>query len=418
MFFKVTPIEEVLKILDGFPLLGSETVPLKDAYGRVLAQDFFATKELPEFFRSTMDGFAVNSRDTFGATGSIPSILEIVGEVPMGSMPQFELKTGECARIWTGGMLPSGADSVVMIEHSSMIDEKTIEVYRSVVPLENVIKPGDDFKKGEKVLEAGTVLMPQDIGALAAFGIAGVNVFKNPKIAIISTGDEIVPITEVPPPGKIRDVNSYSLCSFARKYNAEPILLGICRDEESEFRDKLLEARELGDSIWISGGSSVGMRDITIKVLESFKDVEILIHGISISPGKPTIIARTSDGRGIFGLPGHITSAMVVAEILLSYFLLRITGQSPDYDGIHHRIQAEITRNVDSSGGRDDYIRVKIIKEGDRLFAEPIFGKSGLISTLVQGDGLVRIERNREGLYKGEKVNVILLRDIFHKKGV
>lgn len=410
MFFKVTPSEEVFSILDNFPRMDEEEIPIEDAYQRVISTDIIAPCDLPDFSRSTMDGFAVNSRDTFGATEGLPSLLEVVGEVPMGYAPKFELRDGQCAKIWTGGMLPKGADSVVMIEHTSMIDESTVEVYKSVAPLENVIQPGDDFEKGDMVMKKGTALMPQDVGTLASFGIEKVKVYKRPKVAVISTGDEIVPISYSPTPGKIRDINTYSLCAFAKKYNSEPIIMGICSDDETELKQKLKDALKRADAVFISGGSSVGKRDITIKVFESFENIDVLVHGISISPGKPTIIAKTSDGRGVFGLPGHTASALVVAEVFLSYFLLRISGQDPKPQRIHTKIKAELDRNVDSSGGRDDFIRVKITRTGDRFMASPVFGKSGLISTLVQGDGLVHIDRNTEGLYRGQTVEVILLR--------
>jgi molybdopterin molybdotransferase len=298
-----------------------------------------------------------------------------------------------------------------------VVDNTFIEIYKAISPFENVIQPGDDFKKGSTIVEKGKRLRPQDVGALASFGIDRVNVFKRPKVAIISTGDEIIPITEDPSPGKIRDINSYTLGAFCRKYNADPILMGICGDDEEFLQELVSKSLSISDTVWISGGSSIGKRDVTLKVLKSINDVNILVHGISISPGKPTIIARTKDHKAIFGLPGHTASAMVVAEIFLSYFLLRIGGVNPIPDRIHSRVQAELERNIESAGGRDDFIRVRLVPMDRGLVASPVFGKSGLLSTLVQGDGLIHIDRNTEGLYKGQQVEVILLDEQRFKGG-
>lgn len=407
MFFKVKTTEEALEAVNGFSPVGEEPVHIEDALGFTLSRDIISPEDLPGFHRSSMDGYAVNAKDTFGATENMPALLEIAGEVVMGKPPDVKGSPGKAVRISTGGMLPGGTDSVVMLEYCHSLDERTIEVSRAVSPLENVICPGDDFKHDTSVFKAGKTLRPQDIGLLAGLGIAYVNAFRRPKIAIISTGDEIVPVEEKPGPGQVRNINSYTLGAFCRQAGAIPIMMGLCEDSFSELKGLLTGGLDFADSVWISGGSSVGARDITLKVLESFDNMELLVHGISISPGKPTIIAKIGE-KAVFGLPGHTASAMVVAEVFLKLFISRLRGFHAGGDFTNNIIKAELDRNIESNSGRDDFIRVRVERDGDKFIAIPVFGKSGLISTLVEAHGLLRIDRNVEGLYRGEKVDVML----------
>ncbi len=400
--------EEVLKIIEQFGPLGDETVPLEMAFGRILSRDIISPEDLPGFHRSSMDGYAVRAKDTFGATESLPAMLEVKGEVKMGQVPTEGVGAGQAARISTGGMLPKGADGVVMVEYAHVLDENTIEVTRAISPLENVILPDDDFKKGSSILEKGSPLRPQDLGVMAGIGISQVSVYRRPKVAILSTGDEVVPIEQRPKPGQVRDINTYTLSAFCWQLGAEPLVLGLCEDNFEELKSRVEKGLREADTLWISGGSSVGARDMTLKVFESFHDMELLVHGISISPGKPTIIARVGS-KVAFGLPGHTASAMVVAEVFLTPFLCRLSGRG-DFPGpLRSEVEAELSRNIESASGREDYIRVRLIEREGKRIAEPIFGKSGLISTLVQADGLVRVERNREGLYEGERVKVLFI---------
>ena len=406
MFFQVKTSEEVFEILKGFSPVGEESVRLDDALGRALSRNILSPEDLPGFHRSTMDGYAVKSKDTFGAAESLPAFLEVAGEVIMGQVPAVSVTPGKAVKISTGGMLPEGADSVVMIEYCQSLDDKTIEISRAVSPLENVILPSDDVKTGSIVLEKGAVLRPQDIGLLAGLGISEVKAHKIPVIAIISTGDEIIPVDQKPGPGQVRDINSYTLASFCRQAGIKPVVMGLCGDSFDELHDKIEKGLELADSLWISGGSSVGTRDLTLKVFESFDNMDLLVHGITISPGKPTIIARIGE-KAVFGLPGHTASAMVVTQVFLNPFLSRLSGEIFSDKEKEIFIKAELSRNIESASGRDDYIRVKLINEGDRWIAKPVYGKSGLISTLVEAHGLVRVDRNTEGLYKGQEVKVI-----------
>ncbi len=404
-FFKVKRPQEVYQIIDAFEALGEETVSTAHAVGRVVSGDLTSPEDLPGFARSTMDGYAVRSKDTYGASESLPALLVASGEVFMGQCPRDAVGPGRAVRISTGGMLPEGADAVVMIEYCHFLDESTLEVSRSVSPLENVIEPGDDFRKGAGVLAGGHALRPQDVGLLAGLGLSELLVYRKPVVALISTGDEIVPVDVLPGPGRVRDINRYTLDAFCRRAGAEPVYAGLCPDDFEPLKDMVEHAMETADTVWISGGSSVGPRDLTLKVFDSLPDFELLVHGISISPGKPTIIGRCG-GRPIVGLPGHVASALVVADVFLSRLLDRLSGRRHAGPWRRHEVTATIGRNVESTNGREDYVRVRLVEGPDGLVAEPVFGKSGLISILVASHGLVRVDMNTEGLYEGQQVRV------------
>jgi molybdopterin molybdotransferase len=408
LFFKVKTTEEVLDLVTRFSPVDEEKVPLAKAFGRVLSKDIISPENLPGFLRTTVDGYAVRARDSFGATESLPAMLEIAGEVKMGEVPSITVGAGKAVRISTGGMLPQGADSVVMIEYCHALDEGTLEISRAVSPQENVIQPDDDFREGNLVLGKGHRLRAQDVGVMAGLGVTEVPLYCIPKVAIISTGDEVIPIDQKPSPGQVRDINTYTLSAFCEQECVEPIFMGLCRDRFDDLLAMAKEGLEVADSVWVSGGSSVGTRDLTLKILESMDDVELLVHGISISPGKPTIVARIGHSA-FFGLPGHVASAMVVAEIFLRPFLSCLSGEAESGKKRREPVRARLARNVESASGRDDYIRVRLVKQGDEWLAEPIFGKSGLISTLVEADGLLRVDRNTEGLYQGDMVDVMML---------
>ncbi len=407
MFFKVITTEDALEIIRGFSPVEEVTVPVTDATGLYLSSDIISPEDMPGFYRSSVDGYAVKAQDTFGATESLPAFLEIAGEVLMGHVPDIAVSRGRALRISTGGMLPQGADGVGMLEYCHKLEKDTIEVIRAISPLENVISPGDDIRKGITAFNAGKKMRPQDIGMLAGLGIREVPVFRRPRVAIISTGDEIVTIDKYPGPGRVRDINSYTLNAFCLEQGAEPVIMGLCRDDFNELKRLVEKGLACADTVWISGGSSVGTRDMTLKVLESFNHMELLAHGISISPGKPTIIARVGN-RAVFGLPGHTASTMVVAEIFLKEFIRRLSGSNSNDTVLNRSIKAIMSRNIESKSGRDDFIRVRIENDNGNLLAIPVFGKSGLISTLVNAQGLIRIDRNSEGVYQGQIVEVML----------
>ena len=406
-FFKLKTPDEVFQIIDGFSPVGHEAVSLENALGRVLSRDLIAPEDLPDFFKSTMDGYAVQAGSTFGATESLPALLETAGEIAMGQAEKIGLHAGQAIKIPTGGMLPEGADGVVMVEHCTPLDAETLEVSRAISPLENIIQPGDDFKRGSVILSMGKRLRPQDLGVLAGLGFCEIPVFQRPRIAILSTGDEIVPATDRPMPGQVRDINRYTLGALCRNMGAVPIHMGLCPDHFETLREMVGKALSEADALWISGASSVGTRDFTLDVFETLPDFTLLVHGISISPGKPTIIGR-SGGKYVIGLPGHPASALVAAEIFMTRMIETLSGVMGARHGVHTVKQAVLKRNIPSSGGREDYVRVKLENHREGLIAIPMFGKSGLISTLVEGDGLVRIDMNTEGLYEGQSIDVML----------
>ncbi len=406
-FFSTKLAEDVLATFSSFSPINQEVVTLEEGLNRVLAKDFYAPEDLPGFCRSTMDGYAVKAEDTFGASEAVPVWLTVVGEIKMGEVPSFTLKRGETVRIFTGGMLPEGANAVVMVEHTQLLDGTTVEVFKPVAPLQNVILADEDFAKDSLVLPKGHRLRPQDLGVLAAFGQQKIKVYKRPLVAIISTGDEVISIQENPRPGQVRDVNSYTLSALVEEAGGIPLRMGIVRDDPKALRSVCQEAIARADVVLISGGSSVGMRDFTLDIIKSFPESEILCHGIAISPGKPTIFARVGE-KAIWGLPGQVASAIIVFFVFVRRFIQWIGGERHFPLKAFKTIKARMKTNVPSVQGREDYLRVRIMQEDNTFWAEPILGKSGLINTLVKADGLVKIDWSSEGLDKGEEVEVIL----------
>ncbi|GBC62371.1 molybdopterin molybdenumtransferase MoeA [Desulfonema ishimotonii] len=404
-FFKVMDLDQVLAFRSDFPKVGTEEIPLTAAVGRILAEDVRSDMNLPYFRRTTVDGYAIQAASGFGASESNPAYLTVSGVISMGESPDFSVGPGKAARISTGGMLPRGADSVVMIEHTEALDETTIEVYKSVAPGQNVIEPGEDFQQDEIILSAGRKIRPQEMGLLAAFGRETVTVYRKPVVSIISTGDEIVPINQRPGVGQIRDINSYTLAGLVREAGGTPLGFDIVRDDYNALLGICSEAVEQSDMVLISGGSSVGMRDFTIEVLADLPQSEILVHGISVSPGKPTILARVGD-KPFWGLPGHVVSAMVIFVTVVRPFIEHATGLS-EKDHRALGIPARLSRNLASAQGRVDFVRVRLVPKEDGLWAEPVLGKSGLINTMIRADGLIEIGRDTEGLDKGEPVLVM-----------
>jgi molybdopterin molybdotransferase len=406
-FFKVVDLSKVLEYTSEFSCVTTEEVPLLNTAGRVLAADIVSDHNLPDFPRATMDGFAVRGSSTFGASEANPAYLNVVGAVAMGHFPDFTVGPGEACRISTGGMLPSGSDSVVMVEHTEPLDDATIEIYRSVAPGQHVIAVGEDVQMGETILARGRRLRPQETGLLAAIGKTTVEVYKRPVIGIISSGDEVVPVEQIPGPAQIRDINSYTLSSQVMQTGGRPILYGIVRDNYDSLYGKCAQALTESDMVLISGGSSVGSRDFTIDVLSHLPQSKILVHGVSISPGKPTILAIAQD-TAIWGMPGHVVSAMIVYEAIVKHFIEHIAGIRY-FQRFKSRLSARLSRNLASAQGRVDYIRVRLIEKKGQLWAEPILGKSGLINTMVKADGLIAIDINTEGLDEGTTVEVIPL---------
>ena len=403
-FFKVVHLNDLLSLRTEFDPLGTEIVPVEESLERILAQEIMSDVDIPGFTRSTMDGYAVTAASTFGASESSPAFLNIVGAITMGDEPQFSIALGQAAKIATGGMLPKGADSVVMVEHTDAVTDTAIEVFKSVAPGQNIIEKGEDIKKKTSVLTLGRKIRPQELGLLAATGQEEVKVFKKPIVGIISTGDEVVSIDQTPAVGRIRDINTYSLLGLVHQAGGIPKLFGIVKDSTADLKERCALALATSDMVLVSGGSSVGVRDLSIDVIEALPESRVLVHGISISPGKPTILAK-SGAKAFWGLPGHAVSAMVVFLVGVRPFLRHLAGLSHG-DTFGSYLTARLTRNLASVHGRMDFVRVRLIEKDGRQWAEPILGKSGLICTMVEADGLIFIDLNQEGLEKGDKVCV------------
>ncbi len=380
------------------PARATETVPVDQSAGRVLAVPVTADTDIPGFDRSVVDGYAVRSSDTNGAGNASPAILRNVGRIAMGMRDStLILKDSDCAYIPTGGVLPEGADAAVMVEYTEEAGD-TILIKKPVSPGENVLLRDEDFKSDEVVFRPGRRLTPQDAGVLAACGCALVAVAKKPVVGIVSTGNELVPVTARPGPGQVRDANAPMLAAWLREYGCIPRLYGIVRDEREAFEAVLARALPECDVVLLSGGSSKDDRDMTAGVIAGRGDV--LIHGIAIAPGKPTIIGMV-DKKPVFGLPGHPASAFVVLISIVRPLLDTMLGLEKP---LLRTVKATLKDNIPSQRGREEYVRVRV----EQGFAIPLFGKSGLLNTLVKSDGLICIPAGYEGLEKGSEVDVIL----------
>jgi len=383
-------------------------LPIDKTYGMIISKDIVSPEDLPSFHRSTVDGFAVNSGDTFGATENYPAYLTIKAEIAMGEKPEFVLERGGVARIATGGMLPEGADSVVMIEHTQQVDERMIEVVKPVSPGENVIQAGEDARKDECVLKKGHRLRPQDIGALAGLGITDIWVYEKPKVSIISTGDEIVPVDEPVRPGQVRDINSYTLTGLISDAGGIPVKRGIFSDKYDIIKNVVENSLKTSEMVLITGGSSVGTKDLTEKVINDLGSPGVLFHGVSLKPGKP-MIGGIIDRNPIFGLPGHPAAVNVCFEIFIRPVLEIQSGGNEDrFRNEKRTIKARIARNISSSPGREEHIGVALEERNGELWAVPLLGKSGLITTLTRADGTAVIPLRKLGVQEGEIVDVKL----------
>lgn len=406
-FFRVVTTAEARAAMLRFPAVGGEAAAVRDAAGRVLARPLRAPGNLPHFDRATMDGYAVRAADTFGASASVPAYLRIAGTIEMGQAVAARLGKGRTMRIATGGMLPRGADAVVMVEHADEVGDEAVEIHRGVSPGEHVLKVGEDIAKGAPVFAAGKRLRPHDLGALTALGITRVAVYRRPRVALIATGDEIVPPERAPRPGQVRNVNQVSLAAMAAEAGAEVSDYGIVPDRPQRLRAALEKALERDDVVLLSGGSSVGAKDLTTEIIASLPRAEVFFHGISVAPGKPTLLARAL-GKPVMGLPGHPVSALVIFDLFAAPLLRAVGGEDPAGVFAPRRTaRARLGRNVASQPGREDYVRVRLVDGAGGLVAEPLPGQSGAIFTLAHADGLVCIPANAEGLEDGAEVEVI-----------
>jgi molybdopterin molybdotransferase len=407
-FFHVVTADQLIELLRRFDRLPFERIPLDSALNRVLSKEIFSPENLPEGSRSTVDGFAVRAEDTFGASDSIPALLNLATSIPMGVMPDFKLKPGEAAPIPTGGFLPEGADSVVMVEYTNSAGADSVEVSRPVTLRTNVLEKGEDARAGEPLLLPGKELRPQEIGFLAALGITEVDVYRRPRVAVISSGDEVIPIDRKPMLGQIRDANGHAISALIRASGGEPILFDIVPDNAETLGQTLQNALDQADVVTLSGGSSVGTRDLMVEVVAGLPGVEVLAHGVAIRPGKPTMLANRT-GKTIIGLPGHPVSALIVAEVFMVPFLHYIQGGNLEKGPVGVRMEATLSTSIHSTIGLEEYVRVRLQETPDGICAHPVFGKSGMLSTMVKAAGVIAIPMNVEGFSKGATIQVIML---------
>jgi len=386
-----------------------KTAPIGESLGMVCAEDLVAAEDLPAFARSTVDGYAVRAEDTFGAAETMPAYLNLAQEVFMGKEADFMLVDDTANKIPTGGMLPGRADAVVMFEHVQVIDNKMIEIMKSVAPGENVIQAGEDVKRGEVLVNRGHRIRPADIGAAAGIGITQVQVFDRPVVSIISTGDEIIPADQSPSLGQIRDSNSYVIAGMVAQTGGVPKRRGIFSDDYTVIRNAVEEAMKDSDAIAVSGGTSVGTKDMIARIIDDIGNPGILFHGISLKPGKP-MIGGMIHSIPIFGLPGHPAAVSVCVDLFIRPIMNALCGleerRAEELKGV---VWARLSRNVASSQGREEHIRAVIEEREDGLWAVPLLGKSGLLRTLVHADGTFVVPVNVNGMEKGETVAVRLL---------
>lgn len=419
-FLTLRTAEEAWAIFTGAftPIVQVERCPVAGALGRVLAQDLRAPHDLPTFVRSTVDGYAVAAADTHGASAGAPAYLDVVAEAPMGAAADFALGPGEAALVHTGGMIPAGADAVVMLEHTNRIAAPMfggqprqpdfvaygIEVARPVAAGENCIQPGEDVRRGEQILPAGHTLRPQDIGGLLALGVTEVPLARQPRVGIVSQGDEVVPPEQEPASGQVRDINSYTLAGLTTQAGGLPLTYPIAPDQQEALDAAVRRAYDDADIVVITAGSSVSYRDLTASAINKLGAPGVLVHGVAIRPGKPTILAVCA-GKPVFGLPGNPVSCInifghfVVPTIRL---LLGAPRLAP------RRTLARLARNIPAGSGRADFVRVRLEERDGETWAVPVFGKSNLIFTLVRSEGVVAVPLNANGIPAGELVTVTL----------
>ena len=408
MFNVVTP-EEARRIFCAHltPIAHVERVSVAGALGRTVRQDVHSPMDLPAFARSTMDGFAVRAADTYGASEAIPAYLTVIGEVLMGRSAGLTVSHGEATVVHTGGMLPDGADAVVMVESTQQVDATTIEAVRPVAPGENVIQVGEDVRRGELLVGTGRWLRPQDLGGLLGVGVTEVTVSPCPVVALISTGDEVVAPESAAGPGQVRDINTHTLSALVAQAGGVPLSLGIIPDDRAALLEAAKRGLDCADMVVITAGSSVSARDLTARVISDLGQPGILVHGVAVRPGKPTILA-VAGGKPVVGLPGNPVSAMVVFDLLVTPALHLLTGCAHPPD--RPAADACLARNVASTTGREDYVQVKLEERDGKRWAVPVFGESNLITTLMRADGTVQVPLDKLGLSEGEAVTVTLFR--------
>jgi molybdopterin molybdotransferase len=407
-FFTTITVAAALELLAEVPPTDVEPVPLADALGRTPADPLRTPAALPGFARSTVDGFAVRAADTFGASEGLPSYLDLVGAVAMGRPAEVEVRAGTAVAMPTGGVLPDGADAVVMVEHTQQTMPGTVEVTRPAAPGDGTVRADEDVAAGGVLAPPGRPLRAQDLGLLAAAGVVTVPVRRRPRVGIVSTGDEVVPPdTASLAPGQVRDATASALAGLVAAAGGVPVALGIVRDDAPALEATLRDAVTTCDLVVVSAGSSVGARDQTATAVARLGRPGVLCHGLSVRPGKPTLLADCS-GTPLIGLPGNPLSALVVFRLLGVPLVHRVGGvtQPPP----EPRAAAVLDRQVPSQAGRLDVVQVQLARDGARVVASPVFGASALLSVLTRADGCVVVPEDDTGLPAGAEVEVTLYR--------
>jgi molybdopterin molybdotransferase len=411
-FFNVLPPDDARALLFSHitAVLSPETIATEEALGRVTAVAVHSPHALPAFRRSTMDGYAVKAANTYGASESLPAFLNVIGEVPMGQSADVVLHSGEAAIVHTGGMIPETADAVVQVEHTQSLTPDPqipyeIEVMKAVAVGQNVLQEGEDVGLNAEVLPAGHLLRPQDLGGLLALGITEITAVKQPLIAILATGDEVIPPAQTAGPGQIRDINSYTVAGLTKQAGGIPLVGGIVPDDLAALQTAAAQALAESDMLVMSAGSSVSVRDMTVAVIDGLGEPGVLLHGVATRPGKPTIVGVVG-GKPVIGLPGNPVSAMVQFDMFGVPAIYWLQGiKTPPRRGL---VWAQLTQNIASESGREDYVPARVEDGPEGLKATPVFGKSNLIYTLVNADGLLKVPLNKAGLLAGEWVEVRL----------
>jgi len=409
MFRKLLSLEEARQVIwERFKPkpLGIEEITLLESCGRILAQDVTAQIDIPPFDRSTVDGYAVRARDTFGAEENRPITLKVSGTVQIGELPRITVRKKEAAEIVTGAPLPKGADAIIMIEQTEK-NADTVQIYGAVPKNENIMKAGVDMKKGETVLKPAELLGSREVGVLAALGTTRVKVYTVPKVAVLSTGPELIEPGRRLSPGKIYDINAYSISIAVQESGGKPIYLGVFPDHLTDLAKGLKHAIGCADIVVTSGGVSVGPKDIMPKALNSIGKPGVIISGIAIKPGKPTTVAMVHE-KLVFSLPGHPTSALLVFHLLVGPIIQRMAGRPHEEDSV---VRAVAATRIFSAKGRKTFVMVRLKREkSKRTMAEPVSGgDSGAIMTLAGANGFVEIPQNTQFVDAGEQVQVHLL---------
>ncbi len=410
MFRKLLTFEEakqaIQKHFEAKPL-GTEEIPLLEACNRVLAEDITPPMDIPPFNRSTVDGYAVKAKDTFGADENRPVKLKFCGTVNVGEMPKIKVKNGTAAEIMTGAPIPEDADAVVMAEDAKRKNDE-VYVYVAVAKDENVMKAGADIKRGETVVKQGQLLGAREIGAIAAVGLSKVKVYKVPRVAVLSTGAEVTEPGKPLAPGKIYDINAYSLSAAVVESCGKPVYMGVFPDDQDELEKALKRALASADMVVTSGGVSVGPKDVIPKTLNLLGKPGVIVCGIATKPGKPTTVAII-DGKPIFALPGHPTSALLIFHLLVHPIIECMAGRKTVEAAT---VKAFASTRMFPARGRRTFIMVRLKKDkSKRLIAEPVpTGLSGAITTLARADGFIEIPENQQFVDAEEEVTVHLFK--------